>query len=112
MANYNLSAVSGQQITVSLYGDGKSNFVLIPLAAFGANFVPSPAFITTVNSGLRGYAAVSNSGLYLEALLTAKPWQPGTSYSSGYVSLDVNGNIQVCTVAGTSGTSTPSWSTT
>jgi len=38
------------------------------------------------------------------------PWQPSTVYSVGQEILDTHFQIQVVSVAGTSGTSTPSWS--
>jgi hypothetical protein len=36
-------------------------------------------------------------------------WQPNYSYSADYVIFDSNGNIQTVTVAGTSGSSAPTW---
>jgi hypothetical protein len=40
------------------------------------------------------------------------PWQPSTAYAVGQEILDSHFQIQVVTVAGTSGTSAPTWSTT
>jgi hypothetical protein len=36
-------------------------------------------------------------------------WQPSTHYSAGQAILDSNGNIQLATIGGTSGTSAPAW---
>lgn len=38
-------------------------------------------------------------------------WYPGTKYPLGALVMDVNGNVQECTVAGTSGSNPPTWNT-
>ncbi len=49
---------------------------------------------------------------FLSGLLVATNlWQPNTSYAAAVLALDSNGNPQLVFVAGTSGSSTPAWST-
>ena len=39
------------------------------------------------------------------------PWTPATAETVGNLAIDANGNIQRCTVAGTTGSNAPAWST-
>ena len=48
----------------------------------------------------------------LESAFTPAAWAASTAYSAGALILDSNGNIELAFASGTSGTSTPPWSTT
>jgi hypothetical protein len=52
----------------------------------------------------------AGSGCVMNFVMTA--WQPSNAYPTSQMALDTNGNLQQVMTAGTSGTTTPSWSTT
>ncbi|HUY12401.1 MAG TPA: hypothetical protein VMX16_02070 [Terriglobia bacterium] len=53
----------------------------------------------------------SFSGFLSGLLVASNIWQPDTSYGPAVLALDSNGNPQLAFVAGTSGTTVPTWST-
>ena len=56
-------------------------------------------------------AATEIHGAYMEGVGPNASWAASTQYGLGAILKDANGNGQICVAAGTSGSSTPLWST-
>jgi hypothetical protein len=98
------TVVAGPVLTTAATGCSPVTNVLNPNAAGGATeFI----FASVQNSGRSTPCAVGGCVMNFKDT----PWQPSTAYTVGQEIVDSNFHVQMVFVAGTSGASRPTWST-